>query len=359
MASTALITGITGQDGAYLAQHLLDLGYRVVGGMRCATGSSLERLERLDIVDDVELVELDLADQHAIRRVLEHVQPHEVYNLAALSNVAASFDQPVQTGDITALGAVRLLEAVRDVVPHARLYQASSSELYGAATTSPQHERTPFAPRSPYAAAKLHAHHACAIARDAYGMHVSCGILFNHESPLRGPQFVTRKVTMAAARIRLGLQRELRMGNLDARRDWGYAREYVAAMHLMVQQDEPGDYVVATGTSHSVGDLVASAFAAVDLDWRDHVVVDTQLLRPLDQAEVVGDPSKAAERLGWRARTGFAELVELMVEADLELAERELGRRAGTIRVHGDIVAATEVDDPERELLGAWSQLQR
>jgi GDPmannose 4,6-dehydratase len=325
MTRTAFITGITGQDGAYLAELLLERGYRVVGGVRRTSGAGLGRLEQLGIVDDVELVPLELGDQASIRRALGRARPDEVYNLAAQSFVAVSFDLPVATGDITGLGAVRVLEAVRECAPDARLYQASTSEMYGGGDgTVALTETSPFSPRSPYAVAKLYAHHMCANAREGHGMHVSSGILFNHESPLRGAEFVTRKVTRAAARIKLGMQRELRVGNLAARRDWGYAREYVDAMHRMLQQDEPGDYVVATGVSYSVRDLVERAFAAVDLDWNDHVIVDEQLLRPLDVDTLVGDATKAREQLGWQPRTNFAELVELMVAADVELAEREL-----------------------------------
>jgi GDPmannose 4,6-dehydratase len=324
MTRTALITGITGQDGAYLAELLLERGYRVVGGVRRASTPALERLERLGIEREVELEPLDLTDQPSIRRALQRTRPDEVYNLAAQSFVAASFQLPVMTGDVTGLGAARLIESVVETCPEARVYQASTSEMYGNAPIAPQDEHTPFAPRSPYAVAKLFAHWTCVNAREAHGLHVSSGILFNHESPLRGTEFVTRKVTRAAARIRCGLQRELRVGNLDARRDWGYAREYVDAMHRMLQQPEPGDYVVATGASHSVGELVQLAFEAVDLDWREHVTVDPALLRPLDVHTLVGDSSKAREQLGWQPRTTFAELVQLMVAADLDLADREL-----------------------------------
>ncbi len=329
MEQTALITGVTGQDGAYLAQLLLERGYRVVGAVRRASTPSIERLERLGIADAVELVAMDLTDQPSIRRTLEQVAPNEIYNLAAQSFVGASFDLPVMTGDVTGLGVARLIEAVVEACPDARVYQASTSEMFGNAPIAPQDERTPFTPRSPYAVAKLYAHWTCVNAREANGLHVSSGILFNHESPLRGEEFVTRKVTRAAARIKHGLQHELRIGNLDARRDWGHAREYVDAMHRMLQQETPDDYVIATGESHSVGELVEHAFAAVDLDWREHVVVDTELMRPLEVNTLIGDASKARATLGWEPRTTFTELVELMVAADLDLAERE--RRLGDV----------------------------
>ncbi len=330
MATTALIIGITGQDGAYLAEHLLGRGYHVVGGARRTSGPRTERLDELGITRDIELVNVDVVDDTSIRRALVATSPAEVYNLAAQSHVGDSFEQAAATGDVTGLGAVRVLDAVRDVAPDARLYQASSSEMYGS-TGGVLDERSSFAPRSPYAAAKAYAHWMARNHREAYGMHVSCGILFNHESPLRGEQFVTRKLTRAAARISVGMQQDVRIGNLAARRDWGYAREYVDAMHRMLQQDEPGDFVVATGISHSVRDLAEAAFAAVDLDWNEHVVVDDDLLRPLDVEALVGDSSRAQEQLGWSHETTFGQLVELMVHADVERSERErsLGGVAG------------------------------
>ena len=325
MTQTALITGITGQDGAYLAELLLERGYRVVGGVRRTSGNGLERLERLGIDGDVEFVPLDLSDQASIRRALELVRPDEIYNLAAQSFVGVSFDLPVMTGDVTGLGVARMLEAVRECAPGARLYQASSSEMFGGARGGALlNEQSAFAPRSPYAVAKLYAHWMCVTARESQGLHVCSGILFNHESPLRGEEFVTRKVTRAAARIKLGMQTELVVGNLDAQRDWGYAREYVDAMHRMLQHDAPGDWVVATGRAHSVRELIEQAFAAVDLDWRDHVRTDAALLRPLDVDTLVGDAARARDELGWAPSTTFAQLVQLMVEADIELAEREL-----------------------------------
>lgn len=320
---TALVTGITGQDGAYLAHHLLELGYRVIGGFRRSSMINAARLEYLGIEKQVELVPFDLIDHGNMRRVLERYQPDEIYNLAAQSFVGVSFDQPAATGEITGVGVVHLLEAVREALPDARFYQASTSEMFGKVQAVPQAEDTPFWPRSPYACAKLYAHWSTINYRESFGLHASSGILFNHESPLRGVEFVTRKVTLAAARIKHGLQTELRMGNLDAKRDWGYAKEYVAAMHLMLQQDEPDDFVIATGQTQTVEALVEAAFTACDLEWRDHVVVDPEFIRPAEVDLLLGDPSKAKDRLGWTAQTDFRGLVELMVEADLKRAEFE------------------------------------
>lgn len=281
------------------------------------------RLEYLGIEKQVELVPFDLIDHGNMRRVLERYQPDEIYNLAAQSFVGVSFDQPAATGEITGVGVVHLLEAVREALPDARFYQASTSEMFGKVQAVPQAEDTPFWPRSPYACAKLYAHWSTINYRESFGLHASSGILFNHESPLRGVEFVTRKVTLAAARIKHGLQTELRMGNLDAKRDWGYAKEYVAAMHLMLQQDEPDDFVIATGQTQTVEALVEAAFTACDLEWRDHVVVDPEFIRPAEVDLLLGDPSKAKDRLGWTAQTDFRGLVELMVEADLKRAEFE------------------------------------
>ncbi len=318
MPKTALITGITGQDGAYLARLLLSKGYQVYGAFRRSSVLNLERLDYLGIRERVELVPLDLLDLSGIVRVLDRVKPDEVYNLAAQSFVAVSFEQPVVTGDITGLGAVRMLEGIRLVNPKIRFYQASSSEMFGKVQAVPQNEKTPFYPRSPYAAAKLYAHWMTVNYREAYGIFACSGILFNHESPLRGLEFVTRKITHAVARIKAGLERELRLGNLEARRDWGYAPEYVEAMWLMLQQDEPGDYVIATGETHSVREFAEAAFAAVNLDWREYVKTDPAFYRPTEVDLLVGDASKAKEKLGWRPKVTFQELVGIMVEADLE-----------------------------------------
>jgi len=318
MTKTALITGITGQDGAYLARLLLSKGYKVYGAFRRSSVLNLERLDYLGIRDYVELVPLDLLDTGNIIRVLQKTQPDEVYNLAAQSFVAVSFEQPVVTGEITGLGAVRVLEAIRTVNPKIKFYQASSSEMFGKVQAVPQSEKTPFYPRSPYAAAKLYAHWMTVNYRESYGIFACSGILFNHESELRGLEFVTRKITDAVARVKHGLQKELRLGNLEAKRDWGYAPEYVEAMWLMLQQPEPDDYVIATGETHSVREFAEEAFACAGLDWRDYVVEDPALKRPADVELLVGDASKARQKLGWRPRTTFKELVRIMVEADLK-----------------------------------------
>ncbi len=323
MNKTALITGITGQDGAYLAELLLGRGYRVVGAFRRASTVNTARLDALGITKSVELVPFDLTDHGNMRRVIDAVAPEEVYNLAAQSFVGVSFEQPVTTGEITGVGAVRLLEAIREANPEIRFYQASTSEMFGKARETPQSETTPFHPRSPYAASKLYAHWTTVNYREAYGMHASSGILFNHESQLRGAEFVTRKISLAAARIKYGLQKELKLGNLDARRDWGYAREYVEAMWLMLQQPEPGDYVVATGETHSVREFVEVTFEVAGLDWERYVVIDPTFLRPAEVDLLMGDPTKAKENLGWEPRTTFGELVALMVEADLRRAAFE------------------------------------
>lgn len=318
MLKTALITGITGQDGAYLADFLMQKGYKVFGAFRRTSTVNLERLDYLGIKNQVDLLPMDLTDQGNIIRVLQKVQPDEVYNLAAQSFVAVSFEQPVTTGEITGLGVTNLLEAIRLVNKDIRFYQASTSEMFGKVQAVPQNEKTPFYPRSPYAAAKLYGHWMTVNYREAYGMYACSGILFNHESPLRGLEFVTRKITHTVARIKHGLERELRLGNLEAKRDWGYAREYVEAMWLMLQQEQPDDYVIATGETHSVREFVQEAFACAGLDWQDYVVVDPAFYRPAEVELLVGDPSKAREKLGWRPRTTFKELVRMMMEADLE-----------------------------------------
>ena len=318
MTKTALITGVTGQDGAYLAELLLKKGYRVIGAERRASSRNRHRLDELGVTSEVEFADFDLADQGNIIRVLQRFEPDEVYNLAAQSFVALSFEQPIMTGDVTGIGVTRLLESVRAVNPEIRFYQASTSEMFGKVQEVPQRETTPFYPRSPYGVAKLYAHWMSVNYREAYDLFTCSGILFNHESPLRGTEFSTRKITLAAARIKLGLQKELRLGNLDAKRDWGYAREYVEGMYLMLQQDTPDDYVLATGETHSVKAFVEAAFSAVELNWQDYVVFDPAFMRPAEVDLLVGDPSKAKKQLGWQPKTTFSDLVALMVEADLE-----------------------------------------
>ena len=323
MAETrrALITGITGQDGSYLAELLLEKGYDVHGMVRRSSTETFQRLEH--IRDDINLHTGDVLDLRSLVDVYKAVEPHEIYNLAAMSFVAASWNQPVLTAEFTAVGVTKVLEAMREVCPDARLYQASSSEMFGKVLEVPQTESTPFYPRSPYGVAKVYGHFITVNYRESYGLHASCGILFNHESPRRGLEFVTRKVTHAAAAIKLGLQDELALGNMDAERDWGYARDYVEAMWLMLQQDEPDDYVIATGEKHTVRELVEIAFERVGLDPADYVRIDPRFLRPAEVEELVGDPAKARRQLGWEPRTSFEELVALMVDADLaELSAR-------------------------------------
>jgi GDPmannose 4,6-dehydratase len=313
---TALITGITGQDGSYLAELLLAKGYRVFGVVRRTSHHSYERIDHL--LDRVEIVPADLLDQHSLTVVLQETRPDEVYNLAAQSYVPTSWTQPVLTGEFTALGVTRILEAIRLVHPAARFYQASSSEMFGKVQESPQRETTPFYPRSPYGVAKVYGHWITVNYRESYGLYAVSGILFNHESPRRGIEFVTRKVTDGAARIKLGLARELHLGNLDAKRDWGFAGDYVDAMWRMLQQPAPEDYVVGTGIAHSVRDLVDIAFAHVGLDWRAHVVIDPRFLRPAEVDVLLADPTKARTRLGWTPTVSFEQLVRSMVDADLE-----------------------------------------
>jgi GDPmannose 4,6-dehydratase len=313
---TALITGITGQDGSYLAELLLAKGYRVFGVVRRTSHHSYERIDHL--LDRVEIVPADLLDQHSLTVVLQETRPDEVYNLAAQSYVPTSWTQPVLTGEFTALGVTRILEAIRLVHPAARFYQASSSEMFGKVQESPQRETTPFYPRSPYGVAKVYGHWITVNYRESYGLYAVSGILFNHESPRRGIEFVTRKVSDGAARIKLGLARELHLGNLDAKRDWGFAGDYVDAMWRMLQQPAPEDYVVGTGIAHSVRDLVEIAFAHVGLDWRAHVVIDPRFLRPAEVDVLLADPTKARTRLGWTPTVSFEQLVRSMVDADLE-----------------------------------------
>ncbi|HEY8346561.1 MAG TPA: GDP-mannose 4,6-dehydratase [Symbiobacteriaceae bacterium] len=320
---TALITGITGQDGSYLAEFLLERGYTVVGLRRRTSQPNLDRIRHLK---DLRLEDGDLLDQASLIRVLEKVQPDEVYNLAAQSFVGTSWRQPLLTGDVTGLGVTRLLEAIRTVNPSIRFYQASSSEMYGKAQETPQNEKTPFYPRSPYGVAKLYGHWITVNYRESYNLFACCGILFNHESPRRGSEFVTRKISEGVARIKLGLARELRLGNLDARRDWGFAGDYVRAMWLMLQQPYPDDYVIATGETHSVREFVELAFAHVGLNWQDYVVVDPSLFRPAEVDALVGDASKARRVLGWEPTVRFPDLVAMMVEADLKRLRDGTGR---------------------------------
>ena len=312
----ALITGITGQDGSYLAELLLEKGYTVVGMVRRASKDNFERIEHL--LPRLVMKQADLLDQLSLIRVLEDSRPQEVYNLAAQSFVPTSWTQPVLTAEFTALGVTRLLDAIRLVDPGIRFYQASSSEMFGKVRETPQTERTPFHPRSPYGVAKVYGHDITVNYRESYGLFACSGILFNHESPRRGLEFVTRKVTDAAARIKHGLQRELRLGNLDARRDWGFAGDYVQAMWLMMQQEAPDDYVVATGESHSVNELVQLAFDYAGLDWEKYVVIDPTFKRPAEVDVLLGDASKARERLGWEPKVHFPELVRMMAQADLD-----------------------------------------
>jgi GDPmannose 4,6-dehydratase len=322
---TALITGITGQDGSHLADFLLAKGYRVCGMVRRGTSETYPRLEHLQ--GRIELYQGDLLDQAAIARILSEVEPDEVYNLAAMSFVPTSWRQPVLAGEFTALGVARVLEAVRESCPRARFYQASPSEMFGKAREIPQSETTPFHPRSPYGVAKVYGHFLTVNYRESHGLFACSGILFNHEGPRRGPEFVSRKITQGAARVKLGLASELRLGNLQALRDWGYAGDYVRAMWLMLQQDEPDDYVIGTGESHSVAEFVEVAFAHVGLDWRDHVVVDPELYRPAEVDVLQADARKARRRLGWEPEVGFEELVRLMVDADLALLRGAVPRK--------------------------------
>lgn len=317
---TALITGITGQDGSYLAEFLLSKGYEVVGVVRRTSHDSYERIGPL--LSRLTILPADLLDQHSLTVVIRDVQPDEVYNLAAQSFVPTSWTQPVLTGEFTALGVTRILEAVRLVRPEAKFYQASSSEMFGKAVETPQRESTPFYPRSPYGVAKVYGHWITVNYRESYGTFAVSGILFNHESPRRGLEFVTRKVSDGVARIKLGLTDRLGLGNLDARRDWGYAGDYVEAMWLMLQQDQPDDYVIGSGQTRSVRDLVELAFGHVGLDWREHVDVDRQFLRPAEVEVLQADATKARTQLGWEPRVTFEELVSMMVDADLKRLSR-------------------------------------
>jgi GDPmannose 4,6-dehydratase len=316
---TCLITGVTGQDGAYLSQFMLDKGYRVVGLMRRSASSDVigERLDWLGIRDRVELVDANLVDLSSLIRVVQDVQPDEVYNLGAQSFVAASWRQPLLTGQVTGLGAANVLEALRIARPHARFYQASSSEMFGLVQATPQTETTPFHPRSPYAAAKLYAHWMTVNHRESFGTHASSGILFNHESPLRGIEFVTRKITDGVARIKLGLARELPLGNLEAKRDWGHARDYVRAMWLMLQQETPDDYVVATGRTTSIREFCQIAFGYAGLNYEDHVTTRADLLRPAEVDFLLGDAARARHKLGWQPTITLEDMAAELVDADL------------------------------------------
>ncbi len=318
-----MITGITGQDGSYLSEFLLGKGYEVFGMVR---RSSVERFERIEhIKDRITLVQGDLTDQSSLDEAVKTIGPDEVYNLAAQSFVPTSWNQPTLTGEVTGMGTTRLLESIRKIRPEARFYQASSSEMFGKVREVPQTELTPFHPRSPYGVAKVYGHFITVNYRESYNLFACSGILFNHESPRRGLEFVTRKITHGAARIKLGLSSELRLGNLDAKRDWGYAGDYVEAMWHMLQQDEPDDFVIATGQTHSVREFVEIAFGAAGLDWEKFVVIDERFLRPAEVELLVGDPSKARKKFGWRPKVDFKGLVTMMVEADIAALERTRG----------------------------------
>ncbi|MBN1660886.1 MAG: GDP-mannose 4,6-dehydratase [Anaerolineae bacterium] len=315
MAKTALITGVTGQDGSYLAEFLLEQGYHVVGMVRRTSTVNFGRIDHIQ--ERLTLVQGDLLDQTSLIDIMQEYKPDEVYNLAAQSFVPTSWKQPVLTGEFTAMGVTRMLEAIRNAAPQARFYQASSSEMFGKVQEVPQSERTPFYPRSPYGVAKVYGHWITVNYRESYNLFACSGILFNHESPRRGFEFVTRKVTHGAAQIKLGLADELRMGNLDARRDWGFAGDYVRAMWLMLQQDGPDDYVVGTGQTHTVRELCQLAFECVGLKWEDHVVVDPQFYRPAEVDLLVSNPAKAREKLGWQPEVPFEELIQRMVDSDM------------------------------------------
>ena len=322
MARKVLITGITGQDGSYLAEFLLEKGYEVHGMVRRSSTETSERIDRLH--DRITLHQAELLDQLSIVTIMQEIRPHEVYNFAAQSFVPTSWSQPLLTGEFTALGVTRVLEAIRLVDPSIRFYQASSSEMFGTVAQEPQNEQTPFWPRSPYGVAKVYGHWITVNYRESYNIFACCGILFNHESPLRGKEFVSRKITAAAARIKLGVQEKLVLGNLDAMRDWGFAGDYIEAAWLMLQQEKSDDYVVATGVKHSVRELVEVAFSHVGLDWRKYVEIDPKLLRPAEINTLRGDASKAMRVLGWKPKVSFDELIRMMVDADLDRVRREI-----------------------------------
>ena len=335
----ALVTGITGQDGSYLAELLLAKGYEVYGLVRRSSSFNTQRIDHLyrdphEPGVRLRLIYGDLNDASSINRVIQAIRPNEIYNLGAQSHVRVSFDIPEYTGEVSGLGCVRLLEAIRENDLPCRFYQASSSELYGKVAEIPQRETTPFYPRIPYGCAKAYAYYITVNYRESYGIHASNGILFNHESPRRGETFVTRKVTRAAAHIKFGLQDKLFLGNLDAKRDWGYAGDYVEGIWLMLQQDQPDDYVLATGETHSVREMLEIAFSSVELDWKQYVEIDPKYFRPAEVDLLLGDPTKAYEKLGWRPRVGFEELIRMMVEADVELVKRQI-YGTGSVRPSG------------------------
>ncbi len=352
----ALITGVTGQDGPYLAKLLLEKGYKVFGTYRRISTPNFWRLQELGLINKLTLIPADLSDMASLLEAVTISDPDEIYNLAAQSFVGGSFDQPLLTSDIDANGATCFLEIIRHLKKNIRFYQASTSELFGGSRESPQDENTPMVPHSPYAVAKLSSYHMVKVYRHSYGIFACNGILFNHESPLRGLEFVTRKITNSAARIKLGLQKELRLGNIHAKRDWGYAPDFVEAMYLMMQHDQPEDFVVATGEMHSVAEFAEAAFKAAGLDWREHVVVDEKLQRPMDVHQLLGNPLKAEAKLGWKPQVTFQELVRIMVEADLSRWQRHLRGEivpwdAPNHSPEMDIVARNVVKDAQREAL--------
>jgi GDPmannose 4,6-dehydratase len=316
---TALITGVTGQDGAYLTKFLLEKKYKVFGTYRRVSTPNFWRLQALGVFDNIQLIPADLIDASSLVEAMKIAQPDEIYHLAAQSFVGAAFEQPIATGDISGIGVTRMLEAMRHVCPNARFYQASTSELYGNNVPIPQHENTPFHPTSPYAAAKLGGYWMTKIYRDGYNLFTTNGILFNHESPLRGIEFVTRKISNAVAKIALGFEKELFLGNLDAKRDWGYAPDYIKSMWMMLQHNEPDDFVIATGETHTVREFAEKAFEIAGLDWQNHVKVNKSFIRPVDLALLQGDYSKAKQKLGWEPEVKFNKLVKIMVDADLEI----------------------------------------
>ncbi|HSB94972.1 MAG TPA: GDP-mannose 4,6-dehydratase [Spongiibacteraceae bacterium] len=323
MTKHALITGITGQDGAYLARLLRDKGYTVYGFLARRSSDTLWRLRELNVLGDIQMIEGDLSDAASVQRAIIKAQPDEVYNLGAQSFVGTSWDQPLVTGTVNALGATHVLEAIRQFKPDARFYQASTSEMFGLIQAEHQDENTPFYPRSPYGVAKLYGHWITVNYRESFSLHASSGILFNHESPLRGTEFVTRKVTQAAARIKLGKQKQLQLGNIDAQRDWGFAGDYVEAMWLMLQQERADDYVIATGVTTTVREMCRIAFAHVDLDYEDFLSIDPALFRPAEVDLLLGNPAKAKATLGWKPKTGLEQLIQMMVDADLHRVARE------------------------------------
>ncbi len=321
MAKRVLITGITGQDGSYLADFLLGKGYDVFGMVR---RSSMEKFDRIEhIKDEITIKQADLLDQYSLIKIIEDIKPEEIYNLAAMSFVPTSWNQPVLTAQFTAIGVTRVLEAIRAINPKIKFYQASSSEMFGKVKSIPQNEKTPFHPRSPYGVAKVYGHWITVNYRESYDIFAASGILFNHESPRRGIEFVTRKITYNAAKIKLGLLKELPLGNLEAKRDWGYAGDFVRAMWLMLQHDTPEDFVISTGETHSVRELVEIAFSRLDLDYNEYVILDKQFMRPAEVDLLIGDSSKAKEKLGWEPTVGFRQLIEMMVDSDIELIKEE------------------------------------